>query len=146
MARKKGAELGLDDSFQDLGEEWEKIMLTVKDLVVLLFEMVLLSSGFSLEDTQTHANRTYKIIKLGLGADEEDAASEDAVQPVTEEMPPFEDDDGTSQMEKLLGLSHGLRDQIINIYVIYLIIIILAFDVVSYHIFTTSQSTSQTIL
>uniref|UniRef100_A0A8D2JSR4 Uncharacterized protein n=1 Tax=Sciurus vulgaris TaxID=55149 RepID=A0A8D2JSR4_SCIVU len=33
-----------------------------KDLVVLLFETSLLSSGFFLEDPQTHSNHTYHMI------------------------------------------------------------------------------------
>uniref|UniRef100_A0A2K6T569 Histidine kinase/HSP90-like ATPase domain-containing protein n=1 Tax=Saimiri boliviensis boliviensis TaxID=39432 RepID=A0A2K6T569_SAIBB len=41
----------------------------VKDLVVLLFETPLLSSGFSLEGPQTHSNCIYRMIKLGLGID-----------------------------------------------------------------------------
>uniref|UniRef100_A0A671EVI7 Heat shock protein 90 beta family member 1 n=1 Tax=Rhinolophus ferrumequinum TaxID=59479 RepID=A0A671EVI7_RHIFE len=46
---------------------WQKVEAdkndkAVKDLVVLLFETVLLSSGFSLEDPQTHSNHIYCMI------------------------------------------------------------------------------------
>lgn len=47
--------------------EADKNDKAVKDLVILLFETALLSSGFTLENPQTHANRIYRMIKLGLG-------------------------------------------------------------------------------
>ncbi|TAQ97639.1 hypothetical protein BV221_15595, partial [Lactiplantibacillus plantarum] len=70
--------------------EADKNDKSVKDLVILLYETALLSSGFSLEDPQTHANRIYRMIKLGLGIDEDDTAAEEASPAVTEEMPPLE--------------------------------------------------------
>jgi len=66
----------------------------------LLFETALLSSGFSLEDPGTHAARIYRMIKLGLGIDEEDEAVPEAGP--SEQMPPLEGADAdVSRMEEV---------------------------------------------
>lgn len=70
MAAKKHLEINPDHSIIETlrqKAEADKNDKSVKDLVILLYETALLSSGFSLEDPQTHANRIYRMIKLGLG-------------------------------------------------------------------------------
>merc|ERR1712146_714203 len=72
----------------------------VKDLVMLLFETALLTSGFSLQDPTTHASRIHRMIKLGLGIDEDDEATGAAA----EDMPDLEeaeDDNGATEMEEV---------------------------------------------
>jgi molecular chaperone HtpG len=54
---------------------------TVKDLVYLLFDTALLSSGFSLEDPNGYAERIHRMIKLGLSIDEDDEPSAPAPAP-----------------------------------------------------------------
>merc|ERR1712193_586357 len=49
---------------------------TVKDLVLLLFETSLLSSGFSLEEPVTFSNRIHRMINLGLSLSDSDVAGE----------------------------------------------------------------------
>jgi len=75
----------------------------VKDLVMLLFETSLLSSGFSLEDPQIHASRIYRMIKLGLGIDDLDdipMASTSETEP-KDDLPPLEGEDDASRMEEV---------------------------------------------
>lgn len=74
MAAKKHLELNPEhpivESLRAKVEE-NKGDSSTKDLVMLLYETSLLASGFSLDEPQTHANRIHRMIKLGLGIDEE---------------------------------------------------------------------------
>merc|ERR1712042_165629 len=78
---------------------------SVKDLVMLLYETSLLASGFGLEDPQVHAGRIYRMVKLGLGLDEDvDAADVSEVDNLdVDDMPPLEgdDDEDASRMEEV---------------------------------------------
>uniref|UniRef100_A0A8C5PYC3 Heat shock protein 90 alpha family class A member 1 n=1 Tax=Leptobrachium leishanense TaxID=445787 RepID=A0A8C5PYC3_9ANUR len=70
MAAKKHMEINPDHSIIETlrqKAETDKNDKSMKDLVILLFETALLSSGFTLEDPHTHSNRIYRMIKLGLG-------------------------------------------------------------------------------
>merc|ERR1711923_693963 len=106
MAAKKHLEINPDHSIvENLRQraEADKNDKSVKDLVLLLFETALLSSGFSLEDPAVHAKRIHRMIKLGLGIDEEDDAADagDAVADDSD-MPPLEGDaEDAARMEEV---------------------------------------------
>merc|ERR1711994_978198 len=103
MAAKKHLEINPDHSIiENLRQraEADKNDKSVKDLVMLLFETGLLSSGFSLEDPQVHAVRIHRMIKLGLGIDEDEAEIVDDVDDM--DMPPLEGDaEDASRMEEV---------------------------------------------
>merc|ERR1711898_56315 len=77
-----------------LGDKNDK---TVKDLIWLLFDTSLLTSGFSLDEPTTFAGRIHRMIKLGLSIDEDDEAD---VEDDDDDLPPLEDDEG-SKMEEV---------------------------------------------
>jgi len=106
MAAKKHLEINPDHSIiENLKgkSDVDKNDKSVKDLVLLLFETALLSSGFSLEDPATHSQRIHRMIKLGLGIDEdEETPMEDAGAASTDDMPPLEGDaEDASRMEEV---------------------------------------------
>merc|ERR1719171_64611 len=106
MAAKKHLEINPDHSIvENLRQraEADKNDKSVKDLVLLLFETALLSSGFSLEDPAVHAKRIHRMIKLGLGIDEEDESADDVTAAGDDsDMPPLEGDaEDASRMEEV---------------------------------------------
>ena len=91
MSSKKTMELNPDNAI--VKSMLEKVKAnrndsTVKDLIWLLYDTSLLTSGFSLEEPVAFANRIHKLIKLGLSGDEE------------EEMPPLEESEVPEKKEE----------------------------------------------
>lgn len=60
----------------------------------------LLASGFRLDNPQTHANRIYRVIRLGLDIDDGHLTMDDPSAAAAEEMPPLEVDDDSSLRRK----------------------------------------------
>merc|ERR1712167_374019 len=71
---------------------------TVKDLIWLLYETSLLTSGFSLEDSSQFATRIHRMIKLGLSIFEDDNNADDDLPPL-DDAPA--DDNNQAKMEEI---------------------------------------------
>merc|ERR1712098_173422 len=80
--------------------EEDKSDKTVKDLIWLLYDTSLLTSGFSLEEPTVFACRIHRMIKLGLSIDD---GEDDADIEELDDLPPLEheDEDDASKMEEV---------------------------------------------
>jgi len=102
MTSKKTLELNPNNSvIKELKKklDTDKNDRTAKDLVLLMFETSLLSSGFALDDPNSFSARINRMIKLGLSLDD---TEEETTEKVDEDLPPLEQDaENKSNMEEV---------------------------------------------
>jgi len=100
MTSKKILELNPDHSIvKELRKkaDADKSDKAVKDLINLIFDTALLTSGFSLDEPNTFASRIYRMIKLGLSIDDTEVESSTPA-----DLPPLESTSGEgSKMEEV---------------------------------------------
>jgi len=99
MASKKSLELNPNNSIIKTLKakvEADKNDKTVKDLTLLMYDVALVVSGFSIEKTDTFADRIHRMIKLGLSIDEDE-------EETSSDMPALEAEDvvEASEMEEV---------------------------------------------
>ncbi|ORX47107.1 heat shock protein HSP82 [Piromyces finnis] len=98
MASKKTMEINPEHSIIKSLKAKDKNDKTLKDLVFLLYETALLSSGFTLEDPSNFASRIHRMVKLGLSIDEDEEAEMET--DAQDDMPELEEV-GESKMEEV---------------------------------------------
>ena len=82
MSSKKILEINPENAIIDelrKRADADKNYKSVKDLTLLLFEIALLTSGFSLEDPNIFGARIHKMLKLGLSIDDKTVVDIDTV-------------------------------------------------------------------
>ena len=98
MVSKKTMEINKDHKIiKELKNRFEKDKndKTINDLVGLIYDVSLIRSGFSLENTKNFSSRIYRIVELGLGLDDDTDDTENLDEVVQD------DNIDESQMEQV---------------------------------------------